>query len=195
MSLLALALVATSLRYFAPGMPEAFQPELYVDYSWVLRGHIAGGMVAILTGPMQFWSGFRDRHRAWHRALGYIYLGSVAVGFLGGLLMSTVSYGGLVTHVGFGMMAIAWGMTTFVAFGRIRDGDWRSHREWMIRSFATTFGFVTLRIWKMLMESLGAPELDAYQTASWLCWVTNLIVAELYIGWWRSRSLTAGKPG
>jgi hypothetical protein len=34
-----------TVKYFLPGMPNAFQPEVYLDYSTVLRIHIAGGMM------------------------------------------------------------------------------------------------------------------------------------------------------
>lgn len=74
MYVLALILALMSANYFMPGMPDAFQPEVYLDYSWVIRAHIAGGIVAILAGSLQFWSGFRDRHRPgsvglWRRRL------------------------------------------------------------------------------------------------------------------------------
>lgn len=187
MYLLALTLALMSARYFMPGMPDAFQPDVYLDYSWVIRAHIAGGITAVLAGPMQFWSGFRDRHRKWHKRIGLTYLAGAALGTSAGLVMATVSWGGMVTHAGFTMMALAWGGATFIAYRRIRGGDWRSHREWMIRSYAVALGFVMLRVEFLTLQGLGVPEMEAYQTVSWLCWVPNLIVAELYIGWWRSR--------
>ena len=187
MVLLALVPALMAVRYFAPGMPGAFQPDVYPDYSWVIRAHIGAGIVAILAGPMQFWSGFRNRHRAWHRRIGIAYLSAVAIAALGGLVMATVSLGGLVTHAGFGLLALVWGGASLVALRHIRAGNWRAHREWMIRSYAVAFAFVTLRLWLVTLTGLGAPLLEAYQTVSWLCWVPNLIVAELYIGWWRRR--------
>lgn len=191
MYVLAALLALMAARYFAPGMPDAFQPEVYADYSWVIRAHIAGGIVAILTGPMQFWSGFRDRHRDWHKRIGLAYMAGVALGASAGLVMATVSWGGMVTHAGFAMLAVAWGGTTFIAYRRIRAGSWQTHREWMIRSYAVAFAFVMLRVELVSLQGLGVPELEAYQTVSWLCWVPNLIVAELYIGWWRNRQALA----
>lgn len=191
MYVLALILALMSARYFMPGMPDAFQPEVYLDYSWVIRAHIAGGIVAVLAGPLQFWPGFRDRHRTWHKRVGLTYLVGVAVGAPAGLVMATVSWGGMVTHTGFAMMALAWGGVTIVAYLRIRGGNWPSHREWMIRSYAVTLAFVMLRVEFVTLQGLGVPELEAYQTVSWLCWVPNLIVAEIYIGWWRSRARLA----
>jgi uncharacterized membrane protein YozB (DUF420 family) len=187
MYLLIILLVLASSRYFAPGMPDAFQPEVYLDYSVVLRVHIGAGIVAVLVGPFQFWSGFRDRHRVWHKRMGATYLTAVGFAAAGGLVMATVSYGGLVTHIGFGLLAITWSGTAAVAYVRIRAGNWPSHREWMIRSFSIALAFVMLRVWMGILGALGADELELYQTASWLCWVPNIIVAEFYIGWYRNR--------
>src|SRR5215469_13759434 len=45
---------------------------------WVMRGwllmHMTGGMVALLTGPWQFWTGFRARYIRLHRWTGRIFL-------------------------------------------------------------------------------------------------------------------------
>jgi hypothetical protein len=41
---------------------------------WAMRGwllmHMTGGMVALLTGPWQFWTGFRSRYARVHRWTG-----------------------------------------------------------------------------------------------------------------------------
>ncbi len=186
-SVLSIALVST--RYFLPGMPDAFQPEVYSNHSVILRLHIAGATLAILAGPMQFWSGFRDRRRKWHRRIGKTYLAGVAIGAPAGLYMAWLSLGGLVTHVGFTMLGLVWGGATLMAYRHIRAGNWSIHREWMIRSYSVAFGgFVFLRLWFPVLEALGAPHLEAYQTAAWLSWVPSLLIAELYIGWWRGRS-------
>ena len=45
---------------------------------WMMRGwlllHITAGTIAILTGPWQFWTGFRKRHARLHRWMGRIFL-------------------------------------------------------------------------------------------------------------------------
>ena len=57
----------------------------------------------------------------------------------------------------------------------------------MIRSFALTFGAVTLRLQLPLAGYLGATGVIpsdfvwSYQYIAWLAWVPNLIVAELFI--------------
>lgn len=183
----ALLLSIVSTRYFATGMPNAHQPEVYPDHVLLLRVHIFFGIVAVLTGPWQFWSGIRNRYRRVHKATGLTYLTAVIFGSVGGLLLAPITLGGFTTHFGFGLLAILWGATTIYAFTLIRQRNWRAHREWMIRSYALCFAFVMLRLWYPGIDALGASNVEAYQTAAWMCWVPNLIVAEVYIGWYRHR--------
>ena len=60
--------------------------------------------------------------------------------------------------------------------------DIESHRQWMIRSYALAFAAVTLRIYMPFMQAvLGMEFLDAYLIVAWMCWVPNLLVAELIV--------------
>lgn len=178
-----------SSRYFLTEIPDAHQPEVYVDtVLLILRVHIFFGIVAVLVGPWQFWSGLRNRFRRVHMAFGLTYLAAAILGSIGGLLLAPITYGGITTHFGFGLLAILWGTTTIYAYTLIRKRNWRAHREWMIRSYALVFAFVTLRFWYPGLDAFGASNIEAYQTAAWMCWVPNLIVAEIYINWHRSRA-------
>lgn len=188
MFVFALLLSVGSSRYFLSEIPDAHQPEVYVDtVLLILRVHIFFGIVAVLVGPWQFWSGFRNRYRGMHRAIGLTYLIAAILGSTGGLLLAPITYGGITTHFGFGILAILWGATTIYAYTLIRKRNWRAHREWMIRSYALVFAFVTLRFWYPGISALGGSDIEAYQTAAWMCWVPNLLIAELYIGWYRRR--------
>jgi hypothetical protein len=83
--------------------------------------------------------------------------------------------------------------TTAVAYGRIRQRDYRRHREWMIRSLAMILAAVTLRLWLPLLVTLhGGVFTPAYQMVAWLCWVPNLVVAEWYIRRVHGRPLRFG---
>ena len=184
MTLLALLVATTSLRYFAMN-PETFFREsraVYVDHPIALLGHIGGGIAALVIGPFQFWSRFRNRFLTFHRLLGGVYLlATVGFGGIGGLLLAPHSYGGLTTHIGFGMLAGFWILTGTVAFRSILQGRVPQHRQWMIRSYALTFAAVTLRLWIPVLMSAGFEFEEVYQTVAWLSWVPNLIVAECYL--------------
>lgn len=181
MSIFVLATAAYATKYFKPGMPDAFQPDVYAVYSWELRIHIAGGIIAALAGLTQFWSGFRNKHKNIHRFLGFTYIVSVAISAPAALILATVSQGGLVTHVGFGMLSILWAFTTFKALYHITRREITLHKQWMIRSYALTFGFVLLRMWLGVFIASGVPIDQAYQTVAWMCWVPNLLIVEYLI--------------
>ena len=60
----------------------------------------------------------------------------------------------------------------------------------MIRSYAVTFGFVTLRLIVNAISGLGLMTDDAANTpAAWLCWVVPLLVLEMGFRQWGYRSL------
>lgn len=181
MSILVIGTAIYTLKYFQPGMSNAFQPDVYKTYAWELRIHIAGGVIAALAGLTQFWAKFRLKHKKIHRALGMIYITAVAISAPVALILATVSQGGLVTHVGFGMLAVLWAFTTFKALYHITRREIEQHKQWVIRSYALTFAFVLLRVWLGVFIASGISVEDAYRTVSWLCWVPNLLVVEYII--------------
>ncbi|EPJ48470.1 MAG: hypothetical protein OFPI_29290 [Osedax symbiont Rs2] len=190
MSLMIVALCAYSAVYFLPGMPFSFRPEVYPGSSFTifLLAHIGGAIIAALAGPPQFWSSFRSKHKKWHRLLGLSYLLGVCIAAPAALMISPISKGGLSTHIGFALLAVLWAGATLIAYFEISRKNWHAHQQWMIRSFALTLAFVTLRLWLGTIALTGAPFDEVYQTVAWLCWVPNLLIAELYIGWRASRS-------
>ena len=175
----AYALAVVLLPHFGP----PFVQDRRVAVPLALYAHLTGGALALALGPWQFSRRIRRRAIAVHRWTGRTYVIAVAVGGLGALALAPISQDGLVTHVGFGLLATCWLLTTGTAYARIRAGEVRAHRRWMIRSYALTFAAVTLRIYLPLSAIAGIPFPDAYQVVAWLCWVPNLVVAEwLVIG-------------
>ena len=161
-----------------PGFGPPFVAELRATAFVPLVAHLGGGLVALGVGPWQFSTRLRARRLNVHRWMGRAYVLAVMVGGAGGLVLSRTSQEGVVTHLGFGTLAVLWMFSTFRAFRAIRRGDDVSHRAWMTRSFALTFAAVTLRIILPLEQAFGLPFHAAYQTVSWACWVPNLLVAE-----------------
>lgn len=82
---------------------------------------------------------------------------------------------------GFGLLAIAWLATTIRGIGLAMQGDRLAHRRWMIRSIALTLAAVSLRLQVFATLLLDLPFDTAYSVIAWLCWVPNLIVAELIL--------------
>jgi uncharacterized membrane protein len=146
-----------------------------------LTAHLAGGLAALALGPWQLNQRLRNRVLDLHRWMGRSYVVAVVVGAVGALGLAPLSQEGLVTHVGFGMLAVLWLIATLQAYLRIRAGDQLRHRQWMIRSYALTLAAVTLRVYLSLSQVLGVPFGEAYQAIAWVCWVPNLVVAEWVI--------------
>lgn len=140
--------------------------------------HFAGGGMALALGAFQLHASLRSRHLQLHRFTGRVYVVSVIVGGVSGLRMALASQGGVVAHFGFGLLAVAWLLTTTRGFLRIRAGDDVDHRAWMIRSYSLTFAAVTLRIYLPLSLAAGVPFEIAYPAIAWLCWMPNLLVAD-----------------
>ncbi len=171
-----------ALRYFvAP--PET--TLLGLKAGWhrpMLLLHTAGGVVALLIGPFQFWKHWRDRNLKRHRLLGKIYLIAVLLGGLAGAFVATGANGGPSARVGFAFLSVGWLVTGWLAWRRILTRDIQAHYEWMLRNFALTFAAVTLRLWLPLLQMSGFTFAEAFQTAAWLCWVPNLVVVEVFLG-------------
>ena len=184
---LSILIAGYGANYVARG-DAAFVGNLAASFRarpWGILSHAFFGTIALLAGPFQFRADLRDRFRRAHRVLGRVYV-AAAVGIgMSGLYMSFYSFGGPITHVGFGLLGALTLATTGTAFVRIRAGDVESHREWMLRSFALIFAAVTLRIELPLLIMAHRGEFTpAYQWVAWVSWVPNLLWAE----WWIRRS-------
>ena len=166
--------VAPLGRFLHPDMRAAFEANRVVVYV-----HVFASSVALLLGPFQFMNGLRARRLNLHRWMGRLYLGvGVLLGGLAGLHMAFHAYGGIVSQLGFGALALAWLYTGMRAYLAIRARDVAAHRRWMVRNFALAFGAVTLRLWLPGSVAAGIPFELAYPAIAWLCWVPNLVVAE-----------------
>lgn len=193
-ALLAVGVAAYSLRYVVLGA-RAYVPELAPSFNArpaLVTVHTLFGPIALLLGLANLLPAMRHRRWLAHRIVGRVYLVSAFVLGLAGLALSVNAGGGLVARVGFFSLAVATLGTSVTGYRRIRRGDVRAHREWMLRSYACIFGAVTLRIWlPILMMATGGEFLPAYRVVAWLAWVPNLLWAERVIrrGWMPSLML------
>ncbi len=182
MALLAVGVAAYALvSLLIPGARTGFVEELFVNTPIAIGLHLGGGAIAIVLGALQFSTKLRNRYLSVHRRLGQIYILSVVTSGIAGFLLAIESTGGLVSHFGFGAMAVVWVSTALVAWRKVLVRDIEAHRAWMLRSYAVTLAAVTLRIYLPLSQISGIPFEDAYQAISWMCWVPNLIIVEWFM--------------
>ena len=142
--------------------------------------HISGGIVAILTGPVQLWLGLGNRGMIWHRRMGMAYMGAVGVGAVGGYYMAFHTDFGWLFGASLASLATAWVTTTAMAYLAIRKSLVEQHKEWMIRSYVVTFGFVFFRLLMPLLQNVGT-NTERLAAAGWLCWTIPLLTTELVL--------------
>jgi uncharacterized membrane protein len=149
----------------------------------VLYIHIIASVVALVIGPFNLSKKFREKNLRRHRMLGKMYLLGVLLGGVSGLYLAVLASGGLVAKLGFGTLAILWLVTAYLALWNIKNKRVVNHQRWMIRNYALTFAAVTLRLYIILvLASVGGQYFEvAYPIIAWVCWLPNLIVAELLI--------------
>ena len=72
-----------------------------------------------------------------------------------------------------------------------RAGRIAEHRQWMIRSFALTFAAVTLRLYLPVLFTVGNMDyFEASNYVAWLCWVPNILFAEVYLRRAKTRTVS-----
>ena len=185
--LLTLAMLMALAFFGGAALPYLISPgynaELYAGKRIPLLLHIAGGTVALLTGPIQLWLGLTDRRMHLHRRMGMAYMLAVAVGSLGAFYLAAHPSGGYwVFGAGLAGLAVAWVTTTGMAFLAIKRSLVTEHKEWMIRSYVVTFAFVLFRVGYVALQALriGTQE-QQLSVMAWSCWAVPLLVNELIV--------------
>lgn len=161
--------------------------QITAGWSLALTLHVVAGSLALLTGAVQFLVKRLSAKKSssgslnFHRMAGYLYAASILVSGTSGLFLAIEAMGGLVAVLGFFFLDVCWlavtGMAVLQAF-RHRG----RHGAWMIRSYALTAAAITLRLWLPIFTALFQIDfLTSYQIISWLCWVPNLVFAEILV--------------
>lgn len=181
--MLALLTGAIALRYAWPGQPGAAPlPNLTAQRELLVLHAVAGGL-ALMLGPWQFVTRLRQRRPGLHRVLGWGYAACVLVGGMTALPLALQADGGPLARLGFGLLGLAWLVTTAVALVHIRARRLAAHRRWMLRSFVLTAGGITLRL-QMVVGGLLEVPLEAYYTAlAWTSWLPQALFLEWWLRW------------
>ena len=184
---------------------ESFVTRHGAHGAWLLL-HIVGGTVALLIGPLQFSAAVRRRNLTLHRWSGRVYLASVGVSVAASIWILLLPHSSFGFRIGIGGLALAWIATTGVAYAAVRARQIPLHKEWMIRSYVVTFGFVFFRL---LLEPLFSLEIatrgEIVAAVSWMCWALPLLVTEVVLSARKiaqaravvsgRRAATIGQPG
>jgi Predicted membrane protein (DUF2306) len=177
----------------------AVDPDRYGIYwprrEWLLVHIIAGG-AALLLGPLQLWLGLNRRELSVHRILGPAYALGVLVSACSAFYLARHTDFGWIAGMGFTAMGIAWIVSTGFATIAILRQLTEQHREWMIRSYVLTFGFVTFRIFTEVLQVSGVgTTLEQIVAASWFSWSVPLLLTEWVIQGRRVLALSPSRRG
>ena len=159
-------------------MYHAYRLQVIADRS-LLIPHTVAGTLALVIGPLNFSSRLRQRRLRLHRILGRVYVVSVFVGSFTGIALAAGRPG----LPGTSMQAAAWMVCTTAAFITARNRQITQHRQWMARSYAVTFTFVSSRVlnlwpryWSHLGDVLSAVGVIAFTLAS-------ILIVDVGLNW------------
>src|SRR6185312_11778984 len=159
-------------------MYHAYRLQVIADRHLLIPHALCGG-IALLAGPMQFSSRLRNRHPKFHGILGRVYVICIFIGAFTGIALAAGRPG----MPGTSMQAAAWIVCTTAAFITARNRQITQHRQWMARSYAVTFTFVSSRVlnlwpryWSHLGDSFSAVGVIAFTLAS-------LLIVEVGLNW------------
>jgi uncharacterized membrane protein YozB (DUF420 family) len=177
---LALAFIAAyAAHYFVQFNEPTFGPY------WPRRGalllHVGAGIIALLTAPFQFLSGYRRMPMRAHRWIGRVFVGSVAAGSVGALYLSVTTTFGWAFGFATMMMNVAWISTTAMAYYAIRRRLIAAHKEWMIRAYAITFAFVIIRLFNDVLPTSQLAGREFAITLPWASWAFPFLAIELIL--------------
>jgi uncharacterized membrane protein len=159
-------------------MYHAYRLQVIADRH-LLIPHTLCGLIALFAGPVQFSSRFRQRYLKSHRVLGRIYVISVFIGAFTGIALAAGRPG----LPGTSMQGAAWIVCTTAAFITARNRQIVQHRQWMARSYAVTFTFVSSRVlnlWPRYWSHLG----DAFAAVGVIAFtLASLLLVDLGLNW------------
>jgi uncharacterized membrane protein len=140
--------------------------------------HVAGGAMAMVTGPFQFFEGFRKRKPWIHRWLGRVYVAGVVLGATSGIPVFLRAGCYPAGRLGFLLLDLLWLATVLQGLSSIWHRDISSHRKWMSRNFALTYAAVMLR-WQLPLLLFWDTDLKlAVTIVGFTSWIPNLLAME-----------------
>ena len=135
-------LAFTEYPIFSHANPH--RTKLYHD-RYLLIPHAVLALTAMLIGPFQFSTHFRQRHLRVHRLTGRVYVASILITAPMALVLGMGS-SSTIKAFGNGVMAALWFLCTLCAFLSVRNRHIAVHRQWMVRSYLFTLTFIFTRV-------------------------------------------------
>jgi uncharacterized membrane protein YozB (DUF420 family) len=156
----------------------------YVIWKLFFYPHIILGILALLVGAYQLTNKSRKNLKK-HRLSGRIYGVSILLNVLLVPYISMYATGGISSTIAFIVLDIFWLLTTAIAIIYIRRNNVTRHREWILRSYAVTFVFVTFRFFLLIIQfSTHTSFSISFPVSVYLSIIINLLITQAYLNKW-----------
>jgi len=186
--LIGLAIFVQSMIFiYDTGKFYALTPEAlgkYFDIRWVLIAHIAGGALALATGPFLIWRRIREKSFRVHRYLGRTYAVSVLTAGAAALYLSVTTGLQVNWMYSFSLVVLGtfWIIATLLAWRFVLKKKLALHEDWARRSYLLTIAFVAQAtlMYHPFVIGLGSFA-DTSPTVIWASWSIPLFAFEIYL--------------
>lgn len=177
----AISMIAMSNQYLVADNFRVLQGKEITSSTWYLftfRTHITLGILAMLLGIFQLSQQIRAKAIKVHRVIGYAYVTAIYLSGIAGLAIAQFAMGGLVSRVGFSILALLWLSTTYQTMRYAIKKNVKQHQKWAYRSYALTFSAITQRMFLLIPLLTDIGFMPIYRLSAWLPWIINLSIAQ-----------------
>ncbi|CAH2714255.1 hypothetical protein BACCIP111895_01416 [Neobacillus rhizosphaerae] len=158
-------------------------------WKWFFYPHILLGTISLAIGPFQLTKKSQKNAKL-HKMLGKIYAVAIFINILMVPYLTLSATGGMGSTIAFLVLNIFWLWTTSIGVIRATQRKITAHKEWIVRSYAITWVFVTFRI-VVIPLSLFLDSSLSFPLAVYISILMNLLFVE-----WRkqkNKKLTTGR--
>lgn len=180
----AISMLAMSFHYLIHEKSGILNGKEVADALWyqlLFKLHVLFGLIAIFMGPIQFYTFHKKGYGRQHKLRGYVYVISIGLSGVAGLIVAQFAMGGYITTVGFSLLAVLWLSITTLAVQAAIQRKTAQHKSLMILSYSLTFTAITQRTLLLVPLLTKVSFMPIYQLSAWLPWIINLSIAFLII--------------
>ncbi len=145
-------------------------------WKWFFYPHILLGSIALAIGPFQLTKISRKKPKL-HKILGKIYAIAIFMNILVVPYISLSATGGRGSTIAFLVLNAFWLWTTSMGVIKATQRKIKEHKEWILRSYAITWVFVTFRL-VVIPFSIFLDSSVAFPIAVYLSIAINLLFVE-----------------
>lgn len=186
-----LIIMIVAIRFIAKDAIPFFSFEQealgrFFENKYVLILHISCGIMAMILGPFQFWNSLRINFPKRHRIIGRIYIIAIILGTICATYLAWTTGVAIHWSWAFALQASAavWIICVLLALRAVMQKRFQQHREWMIKSYVSTYSFVFFRFMNdsPLAENLG-DFLERGPTLGWISFAVPIFITEIVLQW------------